>query len=198
MSKDKLLQVLVRSQGGPIAGTNKELAGKAGLAPGQVTGALRDLEKAGLAFRRFGDKGQRFIYLAEDLHLADQAMHLDRKLTQAKSETWQEWRQRAETGEAPGDGLPGGPLLLHYCPDNKRFTINSKETYKKYLVSEHWRQVRKAVLILAGGKCMICGSSHGLNVHHNKKGYRHLWKESTGDLVLLCRDCHSLYHGRLG
>jgi len=63
--------------------------------------------------------------------------------------------------------------------------------YKEYLKTEHWKEVRKSKRIKKH-HCAICGSKECLQVHH--LNYDCLWKETTGDLRLLCDNCHKLVH----
>ena len=66
--------------------------------------------------------------------------------------------------------------------------------YKTYLQSPHWKQVRYIKLQQSGNKCQVCGSKNKLEVHHNS--YDHIGKEEMHleDLVVLCHNCHSLFH----
>lgn len=70
-----------------------------------------------------------------------------------------------------------------------------KLPYPEYLETKHWKQVRKAALKAIGHKCQLCGKKKRLNVHHNN--YQCLWKETLRDVVILCRDCHKIFHGIL-
>ena len=67
-----------------------------------------------------------------------------------------------------------------------------KEDYAEYLKTEHWKAVRGWAMSLAGNKCQVCGRTARLNVHHNN--YYHLHHESPRDVVVLCEDCHMMYH----
>lgn len=68
----------------------------------------------------------------------------------------------------------------------------SKE-YQEYLRSEHWQETRKKRIIVDNGKCAICGSPNGLQVHHisyDRKGEENV----DYDLITLCRSCHEAVH----
>jgi 5-methylcytosine-specific restriction endonuclease McrA len=68
-----------------------------------------------------------------------------------------------------------------------------RESYFKYLKSPHWKMMRKAALQTYKA-CVICSATKKLQVHH--RNYKHLYDEIiTEDLIVLCKDCHSLYHG---
>lgn len=64
--------------------------------------------------------------------------------------------------------------------------------YGDYLLTEHWQQVRRAALERALYRCQICNSPNYLNVHHRtyeRRGY-----ERDDDLLVLCRNCHQIFH----
>ena len=69
----------------------------------------------------------------------------------------------------------------------------TRDEYKQYLASDHWRRVRLAVLREAGGRCARCG--HGArHVHHLT--YERLGAERPGDAEALCERCHATAHGQ--
>ena len=76
------------------------------------------------------------------------------------------------------------------CRHGKQWT---RETYAAYLQSYHWQTKRTAALKRAGDKCQVCASTNHLEVHHNN--YSNLGGEPLTDLVVLCHDCHTLFHG---
>jgi len=67
--------------------------------------------------------------------------------------------------------------------------------YHQYLDTEHWRAMRSAALNRSKFKCQLCKSEGHLNVHHNN--YDRLGEEEHHDLVVLCRECHATFHGKL-
>jgi len=71
----------------------------------------------------------------------------------------------------------------------------TKDDYKRYLASDHWKETRKAALARAKWKCQLCCSFKDLNVHH--RTYANLGHEEDCDLTVLCRDCHAKFHGDL-
>jgi len=68
--------------------------------------------------------------------------------------------------------------------------------YVDYLATEHWSRQRREALQRAGYRCQICNGSGVLDVHH--RTYEHLGDldEEASDLIVLCRPCHGLFHGR--
>ena len=68
--------------------------------------------------------------------------------------------------------------------------------YRLYLRTPEWRETRLAALIRAGHACHLNRShTERLEVHHNT--YERRGRERPQDLVVLCRECHELFHERL-
>lgn len=66
------------------------------------------------------------------------------------------------------------------------------EEYENYLKSCTWAAIRKRRFETDDYKCVVCGKSHNLNVHHIKYGS---WgHESNNDLITLCENCHRKIH----
>lgn len=55
-------------------------------------------------------------------------------------------------------------------------------------MSDHWKKIREKSLLKHGNKCVLCGSTVGLQIYH--KDYTRLGCESMDDLIPLCRDCN--------
>lgn len=69
--------------------------------------------------------------------------------------------------------------------------------YREYLQTNHWDKVKKVVRERAKNKCQLCGTTKGqMNVHHNNYEHRGEELDHLEDVILLCRDCHSMYHNR--
>ena len=72
-------------------------------------------------------------------------------------------------------------------------SVSKKSDYEEYLKTTHWQNERLGALSRASNKCQVCnGTVGGLNVHH--RTYERLGKELPEDLIVLCRDCHALFH----
>ena len=75
--------------------------------------------------------------------------------------------------------------------------INAKELkalpYKEYLNTKHWKKVRDKVKA-RDKRCKLCNGKAPFNIHH--RSYRNKGKpnKEINDLVLLCADCHDLFH----
>ncbi|NEZ63013.1 HNH endonuclease [Leptolyngbyaceae cyanobacterium CCMR0082] len=70
--------------------------------------------------------------------------------------------------------------------------------YTTYLKTFHWQMKRREAFKSAGRSCQICNCRHhpgGLTVHH--RTYERVGEELPEDLIVMCRDCHDLFHGRL-
>lgn len=70
--------------------------------------------------------------------------------------------------------------------------------YAEYLATPIWRARRERHLAFAKHRCQVCNAdTQPLHVHHRtyeRRGY-----ESASDLIVLCAECHQLFHdhGRL-
>jgi 5-methylcytosine-specific restriction endonuclease McrA len=64
--------------------------------------------------------------------------------------------------------------------------------YKEYLLSHHWKDVRKRALYRSQFKCQLCNKSHKLAVHH--RTYERRGEEDNRDVIVLCANCHSTHH----
>ena len=70
-------------------------------------------------------------------------------------------------------------------------------TYKEYLQTRHWLNVRLRHEAKAGSKkCWVCGSNKRIQYHHNT--YERLGSERLSDIVPLCYMCHEKSHELLG
>lgn len=63
--------------------------------------------------------------------------------------------------------------------------------YQEYLRSEHWQDFRKQILS-ERKKCQNCCRKENLQLHH--RHYKTLGHESWGDVIVLCGDCHTMFH----
>ena len=66
--------------------------------------------------------------------------------------------------------------------------------YKQYLQTPEWQERRKAALRRAGYACQVCNRGRTLHVHH--RTYERRGVELARDLIVLCDECHALYHGK--
>lgn len=70
--------------------------------------------------------------------------------------------------------------------------------YVEYLQTSEWKETRLRKLKRAKFRCQLCGKNDKLNVHHTS--YVNRGNENDTDLIVLCVECHSLYHskGKIG
>lgn len=65
-------------------------------------------------------------------------------------------------------------------------------SYRAYLRGAVWAQKRAAAIARAGYRCQVCNRSGRLEVHH--RDYSVCGHESEADLLVLCQECHALFH----
>ena len=66
--------------------------------------------------------------------------------------------------------------------------------YRDYLQTSEWQERRKAALKRTGYRCQVCNRGRTLHVHH--RTYERRGAELASDLIVLCDECHALYHGK--
>lgn len=64
--------------------------------------------------------------------------------------------------------------------------------YETYIRSPQWRQLSQRLIKEAGRRCRVCNSGIDLCVHH--RTYENLGHEPDQDLIVLCHDCHEIFH----
>jgi 5-methylcytosine-specific restriction endonuclease McrA len=73
--------------------------------------------------------------------------------------------------------------------------MTRKEEYDLYLKTERWKTLRKSALEAALQRCQVCNSDKSLQVHHRQ--YPKVFgQENLSFLIVLCRRCHALFHGK--
>jgi len=80
-------------------------------------------------------------------------------------------------------------------------------TNRKGYISEYYHRERNKIIQQLGGKCIACGTTENLEIHHIQayNGKHHHgrgritrlldWKNNMDKITLLCRECHREYHG---
>jgi hypothetical protein len=69
--------------------------------------------------------------------------------------------------------------------------------YQDFLNSAYWFAVSSVAKATAKMRCQVCNSGHQISTHHrtyDTHGFEHL---NMVDLVVLCSNCHGLFHGHL-
>lgn len=81
---------------------------------------------------------------------------------------------------------------LAVCRQSEATPPDPKMAYQDYLQTEHWQQTRRGALRRAGYSCQVCSEKAKLHVHH--RTYARLGHELDTDLIVLCAECHELFH----
>lgn len=81
---------------------------------------------------------------------------------------------------------------LNAAERHRRLRDGGHDEYELYLRSQHWRQLRRRLIVSRGGACELCGRDFlvVLEVHH--RTYATLGRERDGDLLVVCPPCHEL------
>jgi 5-methylcytosine-specific restriction endonuclease McrA len=67
--------------------------------------------------------------------------------------------------------------------------------YDKYLLTIHWISFKTSAILFARKECQLCGNNkEELNVHH--KTYENRGCETFLDVVVLCKNCHAIFHNK--
>ena len=69
-------------------------------------------------------------------------------------------------------------------------------SYKRYLKSPEWQDIRRRVLDFWDYKCATCSAEHNLHIHH--RTYVRVGMENLNDLIVLCERCHGKFHETVG
>jgi len=68
----------------------------------------------------------------------------------------------------------------------------TKQEYYLYLKSNKWSSIRTHAIRKAQNSCQVCDSPNNLQCHHRR--YNNIGNENIDDLIVLCSDCHKIYH----
>ena len=75
-------------------------------------------------------------------------------------------------------------------------------SYEDLLKTEEWREKRQKILNRDNNKCVYCGKTHNLQVHHKyyskyPNGFRvYPWNYPDDALITLCDECHKKVHNK--
>ena len=82
--------------------------------------------------------------------------------------------------------------------DHKGYVIEINKViknYKEYLKTDKWKKKREEAFNHYGNCCALCSSDKNINIHH--RNYDNLGKENVKtDLIVLCQECHEIFHER--
>ena len=84
-----------------------------------------------------------------------------------------------------------------------KYSISSQDlSYDDLLKTEEWREKRQKILNRDNNKCVYCGKTHNLQVHHKyyskyPNGFRvYPWNYPDDALITLCDECHKKVHSK--
>ncbi|MDI3527793.1 MAG: hypothetical protein PWR03_1976 [Tenuifilum sp.] len=84
---------------------------------------------------------------------------------------------------------------------NEGTFAQDKDTYKNRLMDPQWKTRKEEILKRDGYRCVVCGSTEALEVHHRQYHYliaagryRDPWDYDDHILITLCKECHSDGH----
>lgn len=98
------------------------------------------------------------------------------------------WKKGIKTWEKIND------LKAHVEWDEVESHIKGM-TYREFLMTPYWKAIAEDVKRKSGNKCQLCNSTEGLNVHHRTYENHGDELHNMKDLICLCADCHSKFHG---
>ena len=120
-----------------------------------------------------------------------------KKMTKIERDFRAGQRKLASQAEAAMRRWHGGKPRAHpqkrWLRPRGYFRVHDSESYRRYLLTNHWKGRRKLAIRVLGKTCSICGRSvENPQVHH--KDYRRLWREQVKDLCIVHRTCHKMHH----
>ena len=84
-------------------------------------------------------------------------------------------------------------IFIHLVAISRLTTLGEK--YREWLASPRWAELREKVFARDGRACKFCGSDKDLQVHH--RDYGRGWDCIDKDVVVVvCRRCHRVIHGK--
>lgn len=174
---------------------------------------LPDVKPASIARVLFGRPNIPKLMKMIRPHEADLRCEMCGRPVKFKSRTEVKEKQANLRRNRPWRRHPGDYILLcglcrseNYARDEMKFEqgeAKRKERlkelrtmpYREYLRTPEWKRRRYYHLKSTGYHCQVCNAAakqKRLNVHHRK--YTTLGNESFTDLIVLCEDCHGLFH----
>lgn len=85
----------------------------------------------------------------------------------------------------------------------RQFKKENHGSYGAKLFDKRWKEFRKKILDRDLNKCIVCGSTETLQVHHKQyhfseisKTFKDPWDYNPIYLVTLCEKCHKKGHNK--
>jgi 5-methylcytosine-specific restriction endonuclease McrA len=69
--------------------------------------------------------------------------------------------------------------------------------YQDFLRTPYWKAIAAHSKFKAGYRCQVCNSSYDLATHHRNYAIHGFEHANVHELVVLCDDCHSKFHGQI-
>lgn len=80
------------------------------------------------------------------------------------------------------------PTLMPEVVEEKHYDTKRRREYLRYLQSQRWHTLARAVRMRAKGKCEICLRADGEECAHLT--YERIFNELMTDLLWVCKKCH--------
>ena len=80
------------------------------------------------------------------------------------------------------------PTLVPEVVEDKRYQTKRQSEYQRYLQSQRWHTLARAVRMRAKGKCEICLRANGEECAHLT--YDRIFNELITDLLWVCKKCY--------
>lgn len=114
--------------------------------------------------------------------------------TAEKAQEWVEILRVIQEKDVLGNAQPDDRLVPQPVTNAMDVVLLKAMPYQDYLKTDYWQRVRKEVLRRANYRCQVCNASTLLEVHH--RTYENRGQEREADVIALCGDCHSKFHGK--
>ncbi len=81
--------------------------------------------------------------------------------------------------------------FVRLCPEEAE--EEEEFDYDTYLQSPEWHDKAEVAKRDARQRCQVC-NAYNRQLHTHHRTYRNIGKELPGDLIVLCDDCHTIFH----
>lgn len=111
---------------------------------------------------------------------------------------------RIQNDEPTLPSYPIKPILaVNYATEIEDDDQHNHGTYRELLFDPRWRARRSTILERDEHKCLVCGDSEKLQVHHRQYHiveatgkFKPPWDYPDALLITLCEKCHGRGHGK--
>ena len=69
--------------------------------------------------------------------------------------------------------------------------------YQEFLKTPYWKAIAAHSKYKAGYRCQVCNSIYDLATHHRNYAIYGFEHAHMHELIVLCDDCHSKFHGQI-